>query len=105
KKGDIVSTFTDTVTVIGPNIKIDGDFSDWEHVEYTHINEGTSGGNLLAVKTFATRTYLNFLVEGTVDMTLARMQIHFDTDKNPATGYPAWQYPAGSGSDFKLEGS
>ena len=27
--GDQTSVFTDTVTIIGPNIRIDGDFSDW----------------------------------------------------------------------------
>src|SRR5690349_8885374 len=31
KNGDLTSTFIDTVTIIGPNIKIDSDFTDWEH--------------------------------------------------------------------------
>jgi len=105
KNGDLVSTFTDTVTIVGPNIKIDGDFTDWEYVGYSHVNEGTSGGTILAVKTFSTATDLNFLVEGTHDMTLARLQIYIDTDKNPETGYASWQYPAGAGADFKIEGS
>ncbi|TYR33860.1 PKD domain-containing protein [Sphingobacterium phlebotomi] len=105
KNGDLTSTFIDTVTIIGPNIKIDGDFTDWEHVEYNIINEGTSGGTISSVKTFASPTHLNFLLEGTMDMEFAILQVYLDTDKNPATGYPGWQYPAGSGADYKLEGS
>lgn len=105
KNGDLTSTFTDTVTIIGPNIKIDGDFTDWENVEYTIINEGTSGGTISAVKTFASRENLYFLLEGTEEMEFAVVQIYLDTDNNPGTGYPGWQYPAGSGADYKLEGS
>lgn len=105
KNGDLVSTFKDTVTIIGPNIKIDGDFSDWEHVEYSHVNEGVSGGTIKSIKTFATSTNLNFLVEGTTDMALARITFYLNTDNNTATGYEAWQYGAGSGADYKLEGS
>lgn len=106
KNGDIINTFKDTVSIIGPNIKIDGDFTDWEHVEYTFQNEEAKGGTLRAAKTFASGKYLNFMIEGTPQMQLDVMTIHFDTDKNPATGYLIdWLYPAGSGTDYKLEGS
>lgn len=105
KDGEITSTFKDTVTIVGPNIKIDGDFSDWEHVDYTIVNDGTLGGNIKSLKTFASGPNLHFLLEGTTDMTLARMAIYFDTDNNSATGYAAWQYPAGSGANYKIEGS
>ncbi len=105
KNGDLTSTFIDTVTIIGPNIKIDSDFTDWEHVEYNIVNEGTSGGTISSMKTFASPTHLNFLLEGTMEMEFAIIQIYLDTDKNPTTGYPSWQYPVGSGADYKLEGS
>jgi PKD repeat protein len=105
RKGDVTSTFKDTVTIIGPNIKIDGDFTDWEHVEYTHVNEEGTGGTINAVKTFSTSTNLNFLVEGTTAMALDRVTFYLDTDNNVNTGYSAWQYGAGSGCDYKLEGS
>ncbi|TZF85695.1 PKD domain-containing protein (plasmid) [Pedobacter sp. BS3] len=106
KKGDIVSTFKDTVNILGPNIKIDGDFTDWEHVEYTYVNEDNQGGTLRAVKTFANGKYLNFLLEGTDQMVLDVIVVHMDTDKNPDTGYKIdWLYPVASGTDYKLEGS
>lgn len=106
KMGEVTSVFIDTVTIIGPNIKIDGDFTDWEYVEYSHVNEDGQGGNLRAVKTFATGTHLHFMLEGTPQMELAIMQIYLDTDRNPETGYKTdWLYPLGSGADYKLEGS
>src|SRR5574340_524687 len=51
KNGESTNTFIDTVLITGPNIKIDGDFTDWAYVEYTHTNEGSAGGTIQAVKT------------------------------------------------------
>jgi hypothetical protein len=99
------STFIDTVLIIGPNIKIDGDFTDWAYVEYTHENAVDAGGTLLAVKTFASAGYLNFYLEGTSDLTLAVIDIYLDSDNDPETGLKSWMYPAGSGADFLCEGS
>ncbi len=102
---DVTSTFTDTVLIIGPNIKIDGDFTDWAYVEYTHENEAGTGGTLLAIKTFASAGYLNFYLEGTSDFNLAVIDLYLDSDNNPETGLKSWMYPAGSGADFLCEGS
>jgi hypothetical protein len=99
------STFIDTVLIIGPNIKIDGDFTDWTYVEYTHQNAAGTGGTLLAVKTFASAGYLNFYLEGTSDFSLAVIDLYLDTDNNPETGLKTWMYPASSGADFLCEGS
>lgn len=104
-KDGVTSTFIDTVFIVGPNIKIDGDFTDWEHVEYSHVNDENRGGTLRSLKTFTNGTELFFMLEGTMDMTLARNTFYLDTDLNTQTGYPMWQYPAGSGADYKLEGS
>lgn len=105
KKQAETSTFIDTVLIIGPNIKIDGDFTDWAYVEYTHRNEAGTGGTLLAVKTFASAGYLNFYVEGTTDFTLAVIDLYLDSDNDPETGLKSWMYPAGSGADFLCEGN
>jgi PKD repeat protein len=102
--GGQTNTFTDTVSVVGPNIKIDGDFSDWEYVEYAHTNDENFGGNIRAVKAFATAQDINFLVEGTADMKLELMDMYIDADNNPATGFSSWDYPAGSGTEYLLEG-
>lgn len=105
KKGEVTSLFKDTVTILGPNIKVDADFSDWEYVDYTFVNEPGKGGNILGVKTFANSTDLFFLLEGTSAMSLSIIQVYLNTDNNAATGYSSWQYPGGSGSEYMLEGS
>jgi len=105
KNGDLTSQFIDTVTIVGPNIKIDGDFTDWEYVGYTFTNEAGKGGNLLAIKTFASSTAINFYLEGTADMKMEILDLYLDADNNTATGFSTWQYPAGSGAEFLFEGS
>ena len=105
KNGSATSTFIDTVSVIGPNIKIDGDFTDWEYVGYSHTNAAGTGGNLLAIKTFASSTHLNFYLEGGPNMKMEIIDLYLDADNNTATGFSTWQYPAGSGAEFLFEGS
>ncbi|MBX3242677.1 MAG: PKD domain-containing protein [Chitinophagaceae bacterium] len=104
RNGDRIDVFTDTVSILGPNIKIDGDFSDWEYVEYLHTNAESFEGTIRAVKAFATAQDINFLIEGTTDMKLEMIDMFIDTDNNPATGFSSWDYPAGSGTEFLLEG-
>jgi PKD repeat protein len=99
------STFIDTVLIIGPNIKIDGDFTDWAYVGYNHEILDGSGGTLLAIKTYASSGYLNFYLEGTPECSLTVMDLYLDTDNNPETGLKSWMYPAGSGADYLCEGS
>src|SRR5688572_22983392 len=70
KNGGESKTFTDTVSILGPNIKIDGDFSDWQYVEYVHVNNESFGGSLLAAKAFVSSQDINFYLEGTADMKL-----------------------------------
>lgn len=96
--------FTDTVSILGPNIKIDGDFTDWEYVEYLHTNSEDFGGNIRAIKAFATAQDINFLVEGSTAMKLDMIDMYIDADNNPATGYLVGEYPGGSGMDYLLEG-
>ncbi|WP_285057480.1 PKD domain-containing protein [Pedobacter ginsengisoli] len=105
KSGSLTSTFIDTVSVVGPNIKIDGDFTDWEYVSYSHTNAPGTGGNLQAIKTFASPTHLNFYLEGGADMKMEILDLYLDADNNTATGFSTWQYPAGSGAEFLFEGS
>lgn len=102
--GQAESTFVDTVVILGPNIRIDGDFSDWDYVPYALENE-TGGGNILAAKTFASSDNLYFYIEGTEQFSLAVLDLYIDADNNPATGFHTWMYPAASGADFLLEGN
>lgn len=104
KNGELESTFTDTVVIVGPNIKIDNDFSDWDYVDFTV--ENPEGSNTIkGIKTFANSTDLFFMLEGTEEMNLSPIVMYFDTDNNIQTGYNAWQFGGGSGADYKLEGS
>ena len=105
--GSASDSFSDTVSVLGPNIKIDGDLTDWDYVDYTfNYGDGsTDGGTLLGVKTFANATDLFLLLEGTSDMNIAVMDMYIDADNNPATGFNTWLYPAGSGADYLYEGA
>ena len=104
KNGTESSTFIDTVSVTGPNIKVDGDITDWEYVGYTYENPVNAPGTLLAVKTYASATDIFFLVEGKTTMEMALIDFWLDSDNNPATGYFIGAYPEGSGADYLLEG-
>jgi PKD domain len=116
KKGDFLVTLTatngtessefkDTVSIIGPNIKIDGDLTDWQYVDYTYVNPAGYPGSLLAVKTFASSNLINFYLEGTADMKIELFDMYLDADNDPATGFSTFLYPAGSGADYLCEGS
>lgn len=105
KSGEQTSTFTDTVSIIGPNIKIDGDFTDWQYVPYDTENGVSFASSIRAIKTFASSDAINFYLEGTADMKMEIMDMYIDADNNPATGFSTWLYPAGSGADFLIEGS
>ena len=103
ENGAVKKSFEDTVFVAGPNIKIDGDLTDWEYVDYTY-QRADSNGTILAVKAFASPAYLNFYVEGKVDMKLDLFDLFIDADNNPATGFQLWMYPMGSGAEYLSEG-
>ena len=104
KNGAETNTFIDTVSIIGPNIKIDGDFSDWQYVDYSFVNPDTDTGTLRAIKTFASSDLVNFYLEGTTNMNLEIFDMYIDADNDPSTGFSTFLYPAGSGADFLCEG-
>ena len=98
------SNFTDSVVVTGPNITIDGDFTDWEYVGYLYEHEESSTSTLKSVKVYASALDINFYFEGTEDMNLALIGMHFNTDNDPTTGEQSSAYPMGSGADIYCEG-
>lgn len=103
--GDVESSFTDTVVILGPNIKIDGDFSDWDNVPYDIVTGDGSGGNITGIKAFASSDFLYFYIEGTDQLSLAVLDLYIDADNNPETGFKTWMYPVASGADFLIEGN
>jgi len=103
--GTETNSFTDTVSIIGPNIKIDGDFSDWTYVAYAAENPPTFTSSIRAIKTFASSDQINIYLEGDANMNMEIVDIYIDANNNPATGFATWLYPSGSGADFLAEGS
>jgi PKD repeat protein len=102
-KGGQTSTFTDKVTIKGPEIKIDGDFVDWEHIDFIYTNPD-GDAILKSVKVFESGGNINFYVEGSGDMDFTQAQVFFNTDDDPATGYQVSDFPMGSGAEFNFYG-
>lgn len=105
KNGAETNVFKDTVSIIGPNIKIDGDYSDWQYVPYTYQNDANYAGSMRSLKAFAAADAVYFYVEGDATMKMEILDIYMDADNNPATGFATWYYPVHSGADFLIEGS
>ncbi|WP_462252041.1 PKD domain-containing protein [Ferruginibacter sp.] len=105
KNGTETNVFKDTVTIIGPNIKIDGDYSDWQYVPYTYQNDAAYASSVRSVKAFASADMLFFTFEGNANMKMEIIDIYMDADNNVATGFNTWYYPVHSGADFLIEGS
>jgi PKD repeat protein len=105
KNGSETSVFKDTVTIIGPNIKIDGDYSDWQYVPVTYENAATYVSSVRIVKAFASADKIYFYFQGGTDMKMEIIDIYMDADNNAATGFNTWYYPVHSGADFLMEGS
>lgn len=97
------STFSDKVTIKGPEIKIDGDFIDWEHIDATYTNPDADA-TLRSIKVFESGGNINFYIEGSADMDFTGAQMFFNTDDDPATGYQVSDFPAGSGAEYNFYG-
>lgn len=105
KSGGQTSVFKDTVSITGPNIKIDGDYSDWQYVPYTHENADTYVSSVRKIKAFASADAIYFYLEGTANMNMEIIDIYMDADNNTSTGFSTWYYPLHSGADYLIEGS
>lgn len=105
KNGAETNSFTDTVSIIGPNIKVDGDFTDWTYVPAAAENPETFASSVKVIKAFAASDKIYFYAEGDAAMNMEIIDLYIDSDNNPATGFATWLYPAGSGADFLCEGS
>lgn len=102
-KSGQTSTFSDKVTIKGPEIKIDGDFTDWEHIDFNYTSDDPDA-ILKSVKVFESGGNLNFYLEGSADMTFTEAQIYFNTDDDPSTGFQVGDFPMGSGAEYNFYG-
>ncbi|SDD26539.1 PKD domain-containing protein [Niabella drilacis] len=103
-KTGYTDTFTDTVWAQAPTITIDGDFNDWDYVEYAYQNTSGTKSNLTGLKTFYSPARLFFLVEGTAGMKLNPFHIYIDADGSPATGFNPLPFPYTAGIEYMIEG-
>ena len=89
--------------IIVVNIEIDGDFDDWDNVEYA--SESTTGnGSIQKVKIWAGINNINVYLEGNTNMQMELVDIFIDSDGNDQSGFLSWQWPNGSGADYLFEG-
>ena len=102
-KSGVSSTFSDKVTIKGPEIKIEGDFTDWEHIDFIYTSDDPDAV-LKSVKVFESGGNINFYVEGSADMGFSEVQVFFNTDDNIATGFQVGDFPMGSGAEFNFYG-
>jgi PKD repeat protein len=56
------STFSDKITIKGPEIKIEGDFTDWDHIDFNYTSDDPDA-ILKSVKVFESGGNINFYVE------------------------------------------
>ena len=102
-KAGATSTFSDKITIKGPEIKIEGDFTDWDHIDFNYTSDDPDA-ILKSVKVFESGGNINFYVEGSGDMDFSEVQIYFNTDDNPATGFQLGDFPMGSGAEYNFYG-
>lgn len=85
------------------DVKIDGDFAEWEDVDVT--DENTSGnGSIQKIKIWAKGPNVNVYLEGNKKMQLELVDMFINTDGNTQTGFLHGTWPGGSGAEFLFEG-
>jgi PKD repeat protein len=100
------SFITKTITaprIIIIDIKVDGDFADWDDVAVTDQN--TSGnGSIQKIKIWAGGPNVNVYLEGNKKMLMELVDMYINTDGNTQTGFLHGNWSEGSGAEFLFEG-
>ncbi|MEN8124975.1 MAG: PKD domain-containing protein [Bacteroidota bacterium] len=96
-------------TIIAPeiiiiDIKIDGEFEDWENVEFAYDESDSGTGSMQKIKIWGGGENVNVYLEGNSTMKMELVDIFINSDGNPETGFLSWQWPNGSGADWLFEG-
>jgi len=86
------------------NIKIDGNFSDWDDIDVLLDQSASGAASIQKIKMWGVGDNINFYLEGNASMKMELVQMYINADSNPNSGYVAWQWPAGSGADYFFEG-
>jgi PKD repeat protein len=85
------------------NIEIDGDFDDWQEVDFLY--EEASGESMQNIKIWGGGDYINIYLEGNTTMLLEEVYMYINTDGDASTAFQSWQYPNGSGAEYVFIGS
>lgn len=100
---DFVAKTISAPEIIIINIDIDGEFDDWEDVEV--VAENTSGaGSIQKMKIWTGGENVNIYFEGNTNMRMELVDMFFNSDGNPSTGFLHSTWPDSSGAEFLFEG-
>lgn len=96
--------FEDVVTIYGPEIIVDGDFSDWDDVAYRADNEINAQGCVTKIKTWGDtrKKTASIYIEGTEELgSLGIIEMNINADGNHQTGWATgWWSFTGSGLEL-----
>ncbi len=95
-----VSKIITAPEIIIINIEIDGDFEDWENVEYV---AAAGSGSLQKMKIWTGGSDINIYLEGDTTMQMELIDMFINSDGDTSTGFIHWAYD-GSGADYLFEG-
>src|SRR5690606_16952147 len=100
---DFIAKKIQAPEIIIIDISIDGEFQDWEDVELAAENT-TGTGSIQKVKIWTGREKVNIYFEGNTAMKMELVDMYFDSDGDPTTGFLHGTWTEVSGADFLFEG-
>ncbi|MDO5968982.1 PKD domain-containing protein [Flavivirga aquimarina] len=86
------------------DIEINGNFDDWENVEYLYDESASGTGSMQKIKMWGAGENINVYLEGNTTMQMELVDIYFNTDGDSSTGFLSWQWPTSSGAEYLFEG-
>ncbi|RAV27954.1 hypothetical protein DN748_16280 [Sinomicrobium soli] len=102
-ESDMITKTIQAPEIIIIDIKIDGEFDEWEDVEVA-AEKAEEGGSVQKMKFWAGETHLNFYFEGNTNMQLAIVDMYINSDGEATTGFLSSDWPENSGADYLFEG-
>jgi PKD repeat protein len=99
-------SFEDKVTIYGPSIRVDGNFTDWRDIPYLDDNIVHADGIIKKMKVWGDRDKMSVYIEGNSTLTSAKIiELFVNADNNHQTGWAAgWYSNTGSGIELVLSG-
>lgn len=98
---------TKTITapeVFNIDISVDGNFDDWENVDFAYDESASGSGSMQKIKIWGVGDNVNFYIEGNTTMQMELVDMYINADGDSSTGFLSWQWPEGSGAEFLFEG-